>query len=289
VNEVKVDVMTQFGGSLRFVQISAVAELLAGLGATGRLYLKQGDWTGDLVLREGLIIGASLGTERGRAAFESIVLGLTCAEFSFVDEPVGADGKPLVDEAERSAYMNALKDDRERFEQLIPTLSSVPRLVNRPVEGLGEGQVTIGRATLTLIPVLVSGQTLEGLAHERGLGRTLRDVAALVQGGLVRLEEGPPVPAAPAIAEPQQELESARERVEPARRPEPLTPAPLRPPRLDSAAQWWVPETPATTGPLASLRAAVVNFFLIDEPPKPVDRLRRFQALPDAPQRRASL
>jgi hypothetical protein len=134
---------------------------------------------------------------------------------------------------------------------------------------MGDGQVMIGRATLNLIPLIGSGQTLEGLARQRGLARTLRDVAALVHGGLVRLE---PKAESPAPVAPARPLRAA---------PVIEEPAPIRPQPIDAAPETVEPEPAAAARPLGALRAAVVRFFLTEEEPKPTDRLRRFEARGD--------
>ena len=55
--------MTELGTSLRFVELSAVAELLASLASTGRLRVVSGEWRGEIVLRRGQIVAASLGAQ----------------------------------------------------------------------------------------------------------------------------------------------------------------------------------------------------------------------------------
>lgn len=75
----------------------------------------------------------------------------------------------------------ALSDESVRLANLIPTLSSIPRFS----DGGNEAQVTIKRATLNIIPLIATGQTLEAIARDRGLARTLRDVAALVDAGII--------------------------------------------------------------------------------------------------------
>src|SRR5262249_15284223 len=124
--------MTQFGGSLRFVQLPAVAQLLAELRCTGRLRMRRDDWTGEIVLREGQIVGASLGAERGRAALEAIALALPDGDFDFVDGPVNEDGLTLVAEPERAAYLDRLNAERQRLSAAIPSLSMIPILAIGP-------------------------------------------------------------------------------------------------------------------------------------------------------------
>src|SRR6266851_2233530 len=185
--------MTQFGGSFRFVQLPAVTQLLADLRSTGRLCVAHQEWTGEIVVREGQIVGARLGAEHGRAALEAIAAALPDAEFSFTDEPVSETSEVLIPPAERAAYMERLGAEHQRLAKLIASLGLVPRLVSESDGKCADTQVTIGAAALQLIPALVFGHTLERIARERGLVRTLRDVASLMAGGLVTLEPQPTV------------------------------------------------------------------------------------------------
>ena len=182
--------MTQLGGSFRFVKLQVVAELLADLGCTGRLNIVEGNWSGDVVLVAGQIVDAHLGDEFGRAAFESIALGLRQADFSFSEEPVDAEQPPLVAESERETFLMALSEESAALASVIPTLSSIPRFGDVD----SQVQVTIKRSTLSILPLIAAGQTLERIATGRGLARTLRDIASLVDGGLIWLEEPRPLP-----------------------------------------------------------------------------------------------
>jgi hypothetical protein len=191
--------MDQLKGSLRFIPLPAVTQFIAGLGSTGRLQITQGTWSGEIALGNGQVVGAQLGTERGRPALEGLVLALTEANFAFVDGPHAPDAEPLLSRDELAGYMAGLVAERERLQPVIGMLNSVPCLIDQPASGGSEsGQVTIQAAALQLIPALVYGHTLEQIALRRGLARTLREVAALRNGGLVRLEVAPAAPPMPA-------------------------------------------------------------------------------------------
>jgi hypothetical protein len=185
--------MTQFGGSFRFVQLAAVAELLAELRSTGRLCVAHAEWTGEIVVRGGQIVGARLGAEHGRAALEAIAVALPDAEFNFTDEPVDSASELLVSAAERAAYLERLGAEHLRVVKLIPSLGLVPRLRSESDGSSADTQVTIGAAALQLIPLLVFGHTIEHIARDRGLARTVRDVASLMDGGLVTLDRQPSI------------------------------------------------------------------------------------------------
>jgi hypothetical protein len=246
--------MDQLKGSLRFIPLPAVTQFIAGLGSTGRLQISQGAWTGEIALGNGQVVGAQLGAERGRPALDGLVLALTEADFAFVDAPAASDAEPLLGRDELAGYMAGLVAERERLQPVIAMLNSVPCLIDQPSSGSGaeSSQVTIQAAALQLIPALVYGHTLEQIAQRRGLARTLREIAALRNGGLVRLEAAPPMPAptlqvvppAPAPAEqnparheapaptPAPAPAPAPADQDPARRPAPArinVPPPIRP------------------------------------------------------------
>src|SRR5438445_11466944 len=107
--------MTQFGASLRFVDLAAVIELLASLASTGRLRVSHGAWTGEIVLRRGQIVAAHLGDETGRAALESIAIGILDGELSFVDEVVAEDVGVLLRPEHRAEYLQRLGAVRSRL------------------------------------------------------------------------------------------------------------------------------------------------------------------------------
>lgn len=186
--------MTNLSTSLRFADLPAVAELIAGFGGTGRLRIKQGAWSGEMLVRRGQIVRASLNAECGRAALDGMAIGLLDGELSFAFETVAEDDEPLLDPAERARVLKRLSRERQQVANLIPSLQLVPRLVettdSRPTDGTVT-LVAVGAAALEIIPSLAFGRTLEELARERGLARTVRDIATLVAGNAVKLEAPP--------------------------------------------------------------------------------------------------
>src|ERR1700730_15782992 len=100
--------MTKFSASLRFAELPAVAELLASLGSTGRLRIRNAAWSGEILVRRGQIIGASLDAERGRAALEGMAIGILDGELHFADEALVEDGEPLLDPAESAKILKRL-------------------------------------------------------------------------------------------------------------------------------------------------------------------------------------
>ena len=276
--------MDQLKGSLRFIPLPAVTQFIAGLGSTGRLQVSLGAWSGEIALGNGQVVGAQLGAERGRPALDGMVLALTEADFAFVDGPAEVAGEPLLSREELASYMAGLVAERERLQPVVGMLNSVPCLVDQHTTGSETNQVTIQAAALQLIPALVYGHTLEQIARRRGLARTLREIAALRNGGLVRLEATPAapptlqaIPAAQAPARAPADQDTMR-RPAPPRTMTPPTIRPLRPlptePRPAAQpprrAGWWQTSSAAAPATLQTLRPRLVT----EEPRPHLDAVR---------------
>jgi hypothetical protein len=187
--------MTKLCISLRFADLPAVVELLASFGGTGRLRINHVAWSGEILVRRGQIVRASLGAECGRAAFEGMAIGLLDGELHFADEALAEDGEPLLDPAESAKVLKRLSRERQQVVHLIPSLQLVPRLVETTDSRPTDKRVTlvaVGAAALEILPSLAFGRTLEEIARERGLARTVRDIATLVAGSAVKLEAREP-------------------------------------------------------------------------------------------------
>jgi hypothetical protein len=180
--------MRELVASLRFAGFPALAQLLADLGSTGRLRITEEAWSGEIVFRAGQMVSARLANESGRAAVEGISIGLSDGDVYFKHETLDVDCEPLVEPAEMRGYLMRLSVVRERIAELIPSLHTIPTLVERAEPGPGQRPVTLGTAGPYVTPELISGRTLDQVAFDRGLGRTVREVAGLVEAGVVRLE-----------------------------------------------------------------------------------------------------
>jgi hypothetical protein len=180
--------MTQLGTSLRFAALSAVVELLTRVAGTGRLRLVSGAWVGEIELRRGQIIGATLGDERGLPALESIAVGFLDGELNFAAGAVAEDGAALLPVEHQVERLRQLEAERKQLKVSVGSLQVVPRLTDA---GDANRNVTIGASALQLIPQLMWGQTLEQIARRRGLARTLRQVSVLARAGVLALESPP--------------------------------------------------------------------------------------------------
>jgi hypothetical protein len=179
--------MRELVASLAFAGLPSLAQLLADLGSTGRMRITKEAWSGEIVFRRGQMVSARLANESGRAAVEGISIGLSDGDVSFEHESLEVDSEPLVEPAEMTGYLMRLSVVRDRIAELIPSLHTIPTLVERVEPGTGQRPVTPGMAGPYVNPELVSGRTLDQVAFDRGLGRTVREVAGLVEAGVVRL------------------------------------------------------------------------------------------------------
>lgn len=263
--------MDQLKGSLRFVSLPALTQFIVGLGTRGSLKLSQGVWSGEITLRDGQIIDAQLGTERGRAALESMVLALTEAEFAFLDGVVDSDAEPIVGRDELGRFLAALVAERERLLVTAGALNGVPRLIDICPEG---SQVTVPAGAWQLVPMLVHGHTLEQIALRRGLARTLRELARLREAGLVQTIEPGRATETPAAMTTPADV--------PAPRPVPAVSRPLRavsaegrgiPVAAPRHATWWQSSSGLATAPVQpaveaqasrSWRRSVRGFFIAE-------------------------
>jgi hypothetical protein len=179
--------MTRLASSLRFAGLPALVQLLADLGSTGRLRIDADAWSGEIVFHAGQMVSARLANESGRAAVEGISIGLSDGAVYFEDEPLEDDPEPLVEPAEMRGYLMRLTAVRERIAELIPSLNTIPTLVEQ-TEPVAEQPTAVGGGARKVNPELISGRTLDQVGLERGLGRTVREVAGLVEAGVIRLE-----------------------------------------------------------------------------------------------------
>jgi hypothetical protein len=214
-------------GSLRSLHLLAIVRFLSELEKTGRLSVAHGRWRGEVGLERGALVGARLSSDAGRSAFEGMAVGLPDGKFVFRDEPPGqgspgepesaggtqpgdavAGGPPAapsewrVERAELPALLDALLAERRRVQAVVRDLSAVPRLAaSPPPPRAGEATVTLEADALALLTELAShgvpgdamgtlprGRTVDQLALERGLARTVRHLARLAELGLVSLD-----------------------------------------------------------------------------------------------------
>src|SRR5207248_1197209 len=133
-------------------------------------------------------------------ALDGIVIGLLEGDITYVDERISDDSDVLLSADRRATYLAELGADRQRVRNAIRSLGLVPRLVDGT-----NTQVSVAASTLHLIPILVSGRTLDQIARQHGLARVLRGASRLLEDGVITLEPAPaPAPshAPPPAPEP---------------------------------------------------------------------------------------
>ncbi|MBV9358048.1 MAG: DUF4388 domain-containing protein [Chloroflexi bacterium] len=183
-------------GSLSSLNLPAILRFLSGLRKSGELSVSYQRWQGSVALRHGALIGASLNSESGAAAFEGMAIGLPEGKFVFREEaPPPATSDWSVDVAEVAGYLSRLEAERAQLPGQLPRLGLVPALAPSSAPTTGSETVTIDADALALLPRLSRRCTVDQLAAERGLARTIRHVARLAALGLIVLETAAPPPA----------------------------------------------------------------------------------------------
>jgi hypothetical protein len=222
-------------GSLSSLNLPAILRFLSGLHKSGELAVSYQRWQGAVALHHGALVGACLGSESGAAAFEGMAIGLPEGKFVFRENaPRPTAGAWSVEAAEVAGYLSRLEAERAQLGIQLPRLGLVPTLAPAPTPSTSSETVTIDADALALLPHLSRRCTVEQLAAERGLVRTIRHVARLAELGLIILETPTPPPAA----------------------------APAPPP----------PPTKRQGGGLGAVARPLVGFFVRDPEPAPVER-----------------
>jgi hypothetical protein len=175
----------RFATTLRFSRLSATVDLLAGAGGTGRLGLTHGVWRGEVLLQDGEIFDATLGAESGLAALDGLGLGFLDGRLTFAASEHRQSASPLLGGADQRAYLEQLDAERSKLRAIVPSLALVPRVADTSGSN---ARPALGAAALELLAHLGRGEAVEQIAIQRGLARTLRDLASVVEAGLVVLE-----------------------------------------------------------------------------------------------------
>ena len=192
--------VTELSGSLSSLNLPAILRFLGGLQKSGVLSVSFQRWQGTVALQRGALIGASLRSESGATAFEGMAVALPEGKFVFREgAPVPTPSDWHVEAGEVAGYLRRLEAERAQILELLPRLGLVPVLAAASGAATTSETVTIDGDALALLPHLSRRCTVEQLAAERGLARTVRHVARLAELGLISLESPAPPPlAAPA-------------------------------------------------------------------------------------------
>ena len=200
--------MTELSGSLEGIGLVALVRFLTTVARSGRLVVSEGNLRGSLDLEDGALVGASFEQEHGLPALEAIALALGNARFDFRDVSDEAERNVRLAPAEVEQQLEQLAREQVVLAAAVPSLSGVPSV--KLDDGPTDGQVALDRDTLRLLIQLDGRRTVAELARERGLLRTLRQLAQLVQLGLARIDVSglPRAPQAAPAVEPTRPAEA---------------------------------------------------------------------------------
>src|SRR5437867_2474502 len=177
--------MGEFYGSLQDIGLPEILSFLKGLGKTGSLRVSHGRWVGDVSMSGGRVDAASFNNEQGVTALEAMMLGLPGGSFTFTDGPPSTAPNVDLEPDALHARLSAFDEERASLSAIIPSLSAIPRVAKAPST---TGEVVLdGGAIETLLAV--NGETSVGeIAREHGLIPTAKELAKLVQNGLITID-----------------------------------------------------------------------------------------------------
>jgi uncharacterized protein DUF4388 len=190
--------VTELSGTLEGIGLAPLVSFLAGLGKTGRLAIDDGPMGGEVLLEAGQVVGAAFDAERGLPALDAIGLALGKGRFQFTEQDgLLTEHNLTLTSQELRQHLDQLDREQAMLAAAIPSLSAVPRVVVDEADG--QDEIGLDRDTLRLLLVIDGNRSVAALARERGLLRTLKQLARLVQLHLVRVEapNGPTGYAAP--------------------------------------------------------------------------------------------
>ncbi len=177
-------------GSIDTFALDDVLRLVASTGKTGRLNLKGTRGEGELVVRDGRVLGGSVSTDERAAELQELVfemLRFDDGEFVFEAAEVDDDGiEPAEVDGVLESAAELLTEWRD-IEQVVPSRWASVTLVRE----LPEGEVTIDPVQWRMIAAIGSGAAVAQLAErldasDLTTGRMLR---SLIEAGLVDVGE----------------------------------------------------------------------------------------------------
>jgi hypothetical protein len=211
--------MTELSGTLDGIGLAPLVSFLTGLGKSGRLTIADGPMVGEVFLEGGQVIGAAFDAERGLPALDAIGLALGGGRFGFAEQDTRlVEHNVSLAPAELRQHLDELHREQSVLAAAIPSLSAVPTVL---VDESGtEDEIGLDRDTLRLLMQIDGRRSVADLARERGLMRTLKQLARLSQLKLARIEP----PNGPSSARPEwhgQAHAAAHSPAQPSPQPEP--------------------------------------------------------------------
>jgi hypothetical protein len=193
--------MTELSGTLDGIGLAPLVGFLTGLGKSGRLTIADGPMAGEVFLEGGQVVGAAFDAERGLPALDAIGLALGGGRFGFAEQDTSlVEHNVTLTPAELRQHLEELHREQAELAAAIPSLSAVPTLVVDESGGTDE-EIGLDRDTLRLLMYIDGRRSVAELARERGLLRTLKQLARLSQ---LKLPDAQPQPTEPPTEPPTQ-------------------------------------------------------------------------------------
>jgi Domain of unknown function (DUF4388) len=183
--------VAELSGSLDGIGLVPLVRFLTTVVGSGRLVVRDAELSGRLDIEDGVLVGAVFDHEQGMPALEAVALALANGRFDFREADGPVDHNLRLSADQLSEALDRLNREQVALSAAVPSLSAVPHLLLD--QGSDDRQVSLDRDTLRLLIRLDGRRTVAELARERGLLRTLRQVAQLVQLTLVRVDAQPVV------------------------------------------------------------------------------------------------
>src|ERR1051326_7141888 len=182
--------MTELRGSLAGLGLDRVLQIMADIQASGRLFIADPIFSGEVVLQSGRVVGARFGPERGLDAVSSIVLALSEATFEVMPVEAPAELNITLSPEELRAHIQRLSVERDELLRSVPCLSGIPRRRGGlPGDAHAHDQLTFDVDMVRVLLAVDGRRGIPELARGLGLHRTLRAVARLAAIDMLDVDE----------------------------------------------------------------------------------------------------
>jgi hypothetical protein len=177
----------ELSGELTAIGLRPLVNFLSDLRKNGRLTIRDDRWSGTIGLLDGKIVGANFAEEQGLAALDAIFFALQHGSFEFAST-ADCEHNLLLKSQALAEHLDALDGEVRQLSDVVTSLSAVPG----HAESNPDGEVTLTRSSLALLLAVDGRRSVAEHAHERGLLATLRELAELIQLGLVSVQAPTP-------------------------------------------------------------------------------------------------
>ncbi|HEY3062097.1 MAG TPA: DUF4388 domain-containing protein [Chloroflexota bacterium] len=213
--------MTELSGTLEGVGLPAIVRFLAALQKTGCLRITHQDWHGEIHFDAGQIVSATIGSRKGIAALDALVLALPGASFVFDDKArLAGESNVQLNPDGLQAHLDELAQRTASGGPTLPSLDAVPQIVAQNDDASAEETVPLDRGTLQTLLAIDGKRSVREIIAVRGSFEALWQVGNLAEVGLVRLprhSESAPKIVEPAtrVTRPIEPLARETQRIEP--------------------------------------------------------------------------